>query len=201
MTSKCREALVLLNAIADAINCSGATVKLSGQAIGNAFYGLQGMDSSHVEVMRVVKALTVRIESESSYSAAAHAKLVPQNDSFSYTYNFSDSGARSDARPSGNRVALVSTIMNGQNIGIHPSTFTHSSKVLSAPTLTLLISSGNALWGLRNMTSDPPEVRAALQALGGKIRESKLEMNGQNIGEIGVCLTTPSPTRRLTRPR
>lgn len=41
---------------------------------------------------------------------------------------------------------------------------------------------GNALWGLRNTTSDHEEVREALAALAVKISQSSAELNGQNIG-------------------
>ena len=41
---------------------------------------------------------------------------------------------------------------------------------------------GNALWGLRNTTSEYEEVREALAALAVKISQSNAELNGQNIG-------------------
>ena len=41
---------------------------------------------------------------------------------------------------------------------------------------------GNALWGLRNTTSEHEEVREALAALAVKISQSTAELNGQNIG-------------------
>ena len=41
---------------------------------------------------------------------------------------------------------------------------------------------GNALWGLRNTTSEHEEVREALAALAVKISQSNAELNGQNIG-------------------
>ena len=41
---------------------------------------------------------------------------------------------------------------------------------------------GNALWGLRNTTSEHEEVREALAALSVKISQSNAELNGQNIG-------------------
>jgi hypothetical protein len=41
---------------------------------------------------------------------------------------------------------------------------------------------GNALWGLRNTTSEHEEVREALAALSVKISQSTAELNGQNIG-------------------
>ena len=41
---------------------------------------------------------------------------------------------------------------------------------------------GNALWGLRNTTSEYEEVREALAALSVKISQSNAELNGQNIG-------------------
>ena len=51
--------LVVLSEIINKINASRA--ELNGQAIGNALYGLQGMDSSHTEVRQLLKALTTKI--------------------------------------------------------------------------------------------------------------------------------------------
>lgn len=47
---------------------------------------------------------------------------------------------------------------------------------------------GNALWGLRNMTSDHAEVSDALATLASKIRASSFRMNGQNIGNAFYSL-------------
>ena len=172
MTSKCREVLTLLDAIADAVDSGGSAVTLSGQAVGNAFYGLQGMDSDYVQVRRVLVALTRRMGGSTA--------MLSQGGGYSYKYNFSDSGPRSEQVGAEDG----SAVMNGQNIGTYDI-----RKVPSVSNASLC--SGNALWGLRNMTSDPPEVRAALLVLSRKIRESRLEMNGQNIGK--------HPTRRCCR--
>ncbi len=41
---------------------------------------------------------------------------------------------------------------------------------------------GNALWGLKNMNSDTPQVRRILGLLAKEIQKSKQQLNGQNIG-------------------
>jgi hypothetical protein len=121
------------------------------------FEGLQGMSSEIPEVRQVLRALAAKVN-EMPLAPSLGVRHSDESDTAleDEDRHLSDKN-KDDEEHSRFKSTAVEYMMSGQNIG-------------------------NALWGLRNTTSEHEEVREALAALSVKISQSTAELNGQNIG-------------------
>lgn len=177
MTSRNRQVRELLSSISKAFKMS--PYPLSAQAVGNCFYGLQGMSSEIPEVRNVLRALAKKVnEMPLAPSIGVSSDQSEHSSTSSNTQiNQTQSGQSSQSGQSGHSDDSTPRITRQEHMD-EESRFRSSAVeyMLSGQNI------GNALWGLRNTTSEHEEVREALAALAVKISQSNAELNGQNIG-------------------
>ena len=122
--------------------------------------GLQGMSSEIPEVRQVLRALAAKVN-EMPLAPSLGTRYTEDNQIPSLDHEDRHMNRehldKDDEEHSRFKSSVVEYMLSGQNIG-------------------------NALWGLRNTTSEHEEVREALAALSVKISQSNAELNGQNIG-------------------
>ena len=122
--------------------------------------GLQGMSSEIPEVRQVLRALAAKVN-EMPLAPSLGTRYTEENQIPSLDHEDRHMNREhldiDDEEHSRFKSSVVEYMLSGQNIG-------------------------NALWGLRNTTSEHEEVREALAALSVKISQSNAELNGQNIG-------------------
>jgi hypothetical protein len=148
----------IIDSLATALQLS--PYSLTAQGVGNSFYGLQYMSSESKEVRRLLKSLSRKVEN------MPLANRNYANDSDRAADRLADRFLRADFGSGGSiraQSGLQPYMLTGQNIG-------------------------NALWGLRNMTSDCQEVRDCIRAITLKVNESDYELNGQNFGNAFYAL-------------
>lgn len=156
--------LDILDSLADCIDLS--PYPFTAQGVGNALYGLQGMSSEKPEVRRLLGVIAAKIENMpclGSKSAAGGANLSPDVDTDVVHDSQVDVAHDSQMKVDDNQ----GYELTGQNIG-------------------------NALWGLRNMTDDHPEVCRALGAMAARIRASSYDLSGQNVANALYGLNSMS---------
>ena len=149
MTSKSRQIQELLSVLAQAIDISPHS--LSAQAVGNALYGLQGMSSEVPSVRMLLRVLAKKINAMPSPKPSASNKPsttttpTPTNNNHNKntTNNNHNNHTDNNNVPSTSPSASPSPSLEGVSEGEYMLTGQHI---------------GNALWGLRNCTSDHPEV-------------------------------------------
>jgi len=127
---------------------------LEAQNVGNALYGLRGMNSDYKEVRSIIIALTPKI-------ATAREDLNGQALGNSLYGLQSMSSKESEVRL---LLAVLATKVS------------HTWEDLKAQEI------GNALYGLKRMSSDVPEVRILLSSLVTKIAKSPDVLDAQAIG-------------------
>lgn len=146
-------------------------VDMDSKAIASSLYGMQHMNSKYEEVQAMLDVICLGLQQSSKFinaQAIGNGLYGLQSMSDDYIHVRQVLAALNEKiknmpHPIENPVfeeqyeKYQEFYMSGQNIG-------------------------NALWGLRNMTSSHSEVRQVLSSLAKKIRESNAIMNGQNIG-------------------
>ena len=134
MTSKSKQIQELLSVLAHAIDISPHS--LSAQAVGNALYGLQGMSSEVPAVRMLLRVLAKKI------NAMPCPVLVDPNKPPTPTPT--PSSTSKNSKDNKHR--------NHHNVNSHSPDSVSEEYMLTGQHI------GNALWGLRNCTSDHPEV-------------------------------------------
>jgi len=142
-------------------------IYLNGQHIANALFGLQNLTTSK---WRLAEDLLVVL------ARAIDASPLPLSAQGVGNAFYGLQGMSSEREG----VRKVLSALTAKVRAMPSSSASSSSSPTEIPLSGQNI--GNALWGLRNMTSEHVEVRQALAALADRIKSSPAEMNGQNIG-------------------
>lgn len=149
------------------VDLRDSTDYLDSQNIGNALYGLQNMTCKSVEVRNLLGVLADAID-----KTPRHMYITAQaagNALYGLQYMSSDFQEVRNVLTALNR--KINEMPTAATSSIDLQDYTFSGQNI-----------GNALWGLRNMTSEYTEVRTVLLSIAHKIQQSNADMNGQNIG-------------------
>jgi hypothetical protein len=128
--------------------------EINAQAIGNAFYGLQGMSSESSEVRTVLSALAKKV------SMCSEDLTVQEIGNALYGLQ----GMSSDS-------SEVREVLSALTIKIHTCKGNLDAQAV-----------GNAFYGLQGMSNDNSEVRNVLSALTTKVHSCTENLTAQNIG-------------------
>lgn len=135
-----------------------------------AYTGLAGMNSKHVEVLKLLSALNREFERSLTAGCGVFEAHLVAN---------AIAGFQSMAHEDSPEVALA--------LGLWADRLDECKSVLTPPQLA------NVLYGMQGMSSNCPEVRAILQALLPKLSESSEPYSKRDMGMSLVGLSTMRP--------
>jgi hypothetical protein len=167
---------------------------LDDQAIGNALYGLQQMNSGHDTVRKILAQLCRKLE-ESTIPFSAQAignslyglqamtsnHYVVRRLLVALSRKIAKCPGRLSAQHVGNALYGLQN-MSSRHKEVCLLLSVLSRKIRESSDLLLPQNIGNALYGLQNMSSDHEAVRIILNVLCNKIRESRPLLSSQHIG-------------------
>jgi hypothetical protein len=195
-----------LSALADHIEASNLSI--NAQALGNSFYGLQGMSSDNEVVQRILCALTNKVDKMPSLQEGGLEYELSGQNIGNALWGFRNMSAesvevRAALRSIARKIKISTAKMNGQNIGnalysLHAMDPRHQEvrDVLSAIAIKLMntqhvlsgLDIGMALYGLRNMDSTVAEVRVILGLLVYRIRATPSSELALQHGDLALAV-------------
>jgi hypothetical protein len=165
----------LLAALTHALQVATTYEQLEAQHVANTLFGLQNMTARAGQVRQLLQVVADGVRQS---TCAINAQVVGNS-------LYGMQGFSSD-------VPEVRAVLRELAIKINEIQPTNAAGGIIRDNIFTGQNIGNALWGLRNMSTDHTEVRKILAVLAPHIRRSQADLTGQNLGNALYALNRMS---------